>query len=107
MSLGVANDNYFKSTVAYSTGMSKSGWGTSVMLSHWQGDGYNDGTKGEGQTYFISVGYKANDRHSFNFLLTGAPQWHDQNFTKSIDSYLKYGRKYNNNWGTQNGEYKS
>jgi iron complex outermembrane receptor protein len=107
VSLGVANDNYFKSTAAYSTGMSKSGWGTSVMLSHWQGDGYNDGTKGEGQTYFISVGYKANDKHSFNFLLTGAPQWHDQNFTKSIDSYLKYGRKYNNNWGTQNGEYKS
>ncbi|WP_166921191.1 TonB-dependent receptor [Flavobacterium poyangense] len=107
VSLGVANDNYFKSTAAYSTGMSKSGWGTSVMLSHWQGDGYNDGTKGEGQTYFISVGYKANDRHSFNFLLTGAPQWHDQNFTKSIDTYLKFGRKYNNNWGTQNGEYKS
>ncbi|OXB01042.1 TonB-dependent receptor [Flavobacterium oncorhynchi] len=107
VSLGVANDNYFKTTAAYNTGMSKSGWGTSVMLSHWQGDGYNDGTKGEGQTYFISVGYKANDKHSFNFLLTGAPQWHDQNFTKSIDSYLKYGRKYNNNWGTQNGEYKS
>ncbi|WP_317044355.1 TonB-dependent receptor [Flavobacterium hercynium] len=107
VSLGVANDNFFKSTVAYNTGMSKSGWGTSVMLSHWQGDGYNDGTKGEGQTYFISVGYKANDKHSFNFLLTGAPQWHDQNFTKSIDSYLKYGRKYNNNWGTQDGQYKS
>jgi len=107
VSLGVANDNYFKSTVAYNTGMSKNGWGTSVMLSHWQGDGYNDGTKGAGQTYFISVGYKANDKHSFNFLLTGAPQWHDQNFTKSIDSYLKYGRKYNNNWGALDGEYKS
>jgi len=107
VSLGVANDNYFKTTATYNTGMSKNGWGTSVMLSHWQGDGYNDGTRGEGQTYFVSVGYKANDKHSFNFLLTGAPQWHDQNFTKSVDSYLKYGRKYNNNWGTQNGEYKS
>lgn len=107
VSLGVANDNYFKSTAAYSTGMSKNGWGTSVMFSHWQGDGYNDGTKGEGQTYFISVGYKASDKHNFNFLLTGAPQWHDQNFTKAISTYLQYGRKYNNNWGTQNGEYKS
>nr|WP_317191314.1 TonB-dependent receptor [Flavobacterium agrisoli] len=106
-SVGVANDNYFKTTAAYSTGMSKSGWGTSVMLSHWQGDGYNDGTYGRGETYFISVGYKANDRHSFNFLLTGAPQEHDQNFTKAISDYQKYGRKYNNNWGTQNGEYKS
>lgn len=107
VSVGAANDNYFKTTAAYSTGMSKSGWGTSVMLSHWQGDGYNDGTYGRGETYFISVGYKPSDRHSFNFLLTGAPQEHDQNFTKAISSYLQYGRKYNNNYGYQNGEYKS
>ena len=79
-SVGVANDNYFKTTAAYSTGMSKSGWGTSIMLSHWQGDGYNDGTAGQGETYFISVGYKPNERHNFNFLLTGAPQEHDQNY---------------------------
>lgn len=106
-SLGVANDDYFKSTVAYNTGMSKKGWGTSVMLSHWQGDGYNDGTRGEGQNYFISFGYKPNDKHNFNFLVTGAPQSHDQNFTKTISSYLQYGRKYNNNWGTLGGEYLS
>ncbi|WP_317126181.1 TonB-dependent receptor [Flavobacterium hiemivividum] len=106
-SLGMANDNYFKTTAAYSTGMSENGWGTSVMLSHWQGDGYNDGTYGRGETYFISVGYKPNDRHSFNFLLTGAPQEHDQNFTKSISTYLQYGRKYNNNWGTLDGEYRT
>jgi iron complex outermembrane receptor protein len=106
-SVGVANDNYYKTTAAYNTGMSKSGWGTSVMLSHWQGDGYNDGTFGKGQTYFVSVGYKPNEKHSFNFLLTGAPQEHDQNFSKSISSYLQYGRKYNNNYGYFNGEYKS
>lgn len=106
-SLGVANDSYFKTTAAYNTGVSKKGWGTSVMLSHWQGDGYNDGTFGKGQTYFISFGYKPNEKHSFNFLLTGAPQEHDQNFSKSISSYLQYGRKYNNNYGYFNGEYKS
>jgi iron complex outermembrane receptor protein len=104
-SFGTANDNYLKSTIAYNTGMSKTGWGTSVLFSHWQGDGYNDGSKGEGQNYFISIGYKASDKHSFNFILTGAPQWHDQNFTKSISTYLEKGRKYNNNWGTLNGEY--
>ncbi|EIA10134.1 TonB-dependent receptor [Flavobacterium frigoris] len=106
-SFGQANDNYFKSTIAYNTGMSKSGWGTSVLFSHWQGDGYNDGTKGQGQNYFISVGYKANDKHSFNFILTGAPQTHDQNYGKRLSDFEKYGRKYNNNWGTLNGEYLS
>ncbi|WP_338408902.1 carboxypeptidase-like regulatory domain-containing protein [uncultured Flavobacterium sp.] len=104
-SVGMANDSYFKTTAAYNTGIMENGFGASVLLSHWQGDGYNDGTKGEGQNYFISFGYKANERHSFNFLITGAPQYHDQNFTKSIATYLDKGRKYNNNWGTLDGSY--
>ncbi|MGV7107977.1 carboxypeptidase-like regulatory domain-containing protein [Flavobacterium sp. U410] len=106
-SMGVANNDYFKSTVGYNTGMSAKGFGFSVMLSHWQGDGYNMGTRGEGQNYFISFGYKPSDKHNFNFLLTGAPQYHDQNYTKSISKYLQYGRKYNSNYGYLNGEYLS
>ena len=102
---GTANDSYLKSTISYNTGMNDNGWGTSVMFSHWQGNGYNNGTKGQGQTYFISFGYKPNDNHNFNFLITGAPQWHDQNFTKSISTYLDKGFKYNNNYGFYNGEY--
>ena len=107
VSTGVANNNYFKTTVAYNTGMNETGWGASVMLSHWQGDGYNNGTKGIGETYFISIGYKPNERHHFNFLLTGAPQEHDQNYGKRLSVYEQYGRKYNNNGGILNGEYLS
>lgn len=107
VSTAIANDDYIKTTVNYSTGKNDKGWGASFMLSHWQGDGYNDGTFGQGQTYFLSIGYTPNDRHNFNFLITGAPQWHDQNFTKPIESYLEYGRRYNNNWGTYKGEYLS
>ena len=104
-SMGVANSDYFKTTAAYNTGMSAKGFGMSIMMSHWQGDGYNQGTRGEGQNYFISFGYKPNDRHNFNFLITGAPQSHDQNFTKKISDYLGFGRKYNNNYGYLNGKY--
>lgn len=102
---GIANDNYLKTTYQYSTGVSDKGWGTTFMISHWQGDGYNEGNFGEGQTYFWSVGYTPNDTHNFNFLITGAPQFHDQNFSKPISDYLTYGRKYNNNWGTYQGQY--
>ncbi|TDU43744.1 outer membrane receptor protein involved in Fe transport [Gelidibacter sediminis] len=102
---GVANNNYVKTTVGYSSGMTETGWGVSAMLTHWQGDGYNNGTFGEGQNYFVSVGYKANDNHNFNFLITGAPQQHDQNFSKSIETYLERGRKFNDNYGFYNGEY--
>ncbi len=104
-SAGVANDNYLKTTVGYNTGISKKGWGASFMLSNWQGDGYNDGTFGKGQNYFASIGYKLNDKHNFNFLITGAPQQHDQNFSKKISDYLGFGRRYNNNYGYLNGKY--
>lgn len=104
-SVGIANDNYLKTTIAYNTGISKKGWGASFMFSHWQGDGYNDGTRGDGQNYFVSVGYKASDKHNFNFLITGAPQQHDQNFSKKISDYLGFGRQYNNNYGYLNGKY--
>ena len=104
-SAGVANDDYLKTTIGYNTGISKKGWGASFMLSNWQGDGYNNGTFGKGQSYFASIGYKLNDKHNFNFLITGAPQQHDQNFSKKISDYLGFGRKYNNNYGYLDGKY--
>ena len=59
-----------------------------------------DGTKGAGQNYFLSIGYKMNDKHSFNFLMTGAPQYHDNaDDPLTIDEYLLRGRKHNENWG--------
>jgi outer membrane receptor protein involved in Fe transport len=103
--VGVANNGYLKTTIGYDTGVNEKGWGTSVMLSHWQGNGYNEGNFGKGQTYFVSFGYKANEKNSFNFLITGAPQWHDNMFSQKISTFLEKGRKYNNNWGTYNGQY--
>ncbi|MGB8376037.1 MAG: carboxypeptidase-like regulatory domain-containing protein, partial [Salegentibacter sp.] len=101
----VGNGSYLKGTVAYNTGVNENGWGFSFLLDHWQAHSkYADGTKGQGQNYFFSVGKVLGD-HNFNFLLTGAPQWHDQNFSKSMDLYDKYGKKYNNNYGFLNGEY--
>ena len=105
MYAGFANDDYLKTTYSYNTGRSDDGWATSFLLTHWQGDGYNEGSFGQGQTYFFSVGKEINEKHSLNFLITGAPQWHDQNFSKSISNYLEYGRKYNNNWGMYGDQY--
>ena len=108
ISQGMANDNYLKSTVSYDTGMNENGWATSFLLSHWQGDGYMDGTKGAGQNYFLSIGYKMNEKHSFNFLMTGAPQYHDNaDDPLTIDEYLLRGRKHNENWGYYGDQYKS
>lgn len=102
------NDNYLKTVASYNTGINEKGWATSVLLGRWNGDGYVDGTKGEGYTYLISLGYKPSDNHAFNFTFTGAAQWHNQRTTSlSIRDYLNYGgddfRRFNSDWGNLNG----
>ena len=94
------NDSYFKGTVSYNTGVSDSGWAFSALVDHWQAHRkYSIGTAGQGQNYLFSVGYKPNDKHTFNLLLTGAPQWHDQNFSDSLEDYKELGEKQNSNSG--------
>ncbi|NCF41770.1 MAG: TonB-dependent receptor plug domain-containing protein [Bacteroidetes bacterium] len=98
------NDSYFKTTASYDSGLDENGWAFSILMDHWQGHRkYAVGTAGQGQNYFFSVGYKASERSTFNFLVTGAPQWHDQNFSKRLDEFEQYGNKYNDNSGFYNG----
>ncbi len=103
------NGNYNKATLMYNTGMGEGKFGLPFLLTHWQGDGWADGTKGQGQSYFISAGFQPNDKHNLTFLITGAPQWHDQNFTKPISRHYnsndEFNIKFNDNWGYLNGEY--
>ena len=91
----IANDNFIKTNAYYSTGMNEKGWSFSAMLGHWQGDGYVDYTAGQGQTYFFSVGYKLSEDHIFNFILTGAPQWHVAAGRGTIKEFLDNGIKHN------------
>lgn len=97
------NDGYFKTSVNYDSGIHDK-WAVSALVSYWRGDGYIDCTAGQGATYFLSIGYKHNDRHSFNFTTTGAPQVHDQSYQDKIYTFEKYGLKYNSNWGYLNGK---
>ncbi|CAM3324785.1 TonB-dependent receptor [Aequorivita lipolytica] len=98
------NDSYFKGTLSYDSGL-KGKWAYSFLLDHWQAHNkYALGTAGQGQNYFIGIGYVPSDKHSFNFLLTGAPQYHDQNFSKSLEDYALYGKRYNSNSGFRDGE---
>lgn len=98
------NDSYFKGTFSYDSGL-QGKWAYSFLLDHWQAHRkYADGTAGQGQNYFIGIGFVPNDKHSFNFLLTGAPQWHDQNFSNSLEAFAQYGKRYNSNTGFKDGE---
>lgn len=112
ISSSFGNNGYLKSQASYNTGVMKNGLSASVLFSRTAGDGYVDGTKFEGYNYFMAFGYKASDKHNFQFTFTGAPQWHDQRSTSPLLSdFLKYGSngvdpniKYNSDWGMKNGE---
>ncbi|GAB1855185.1 TonB-dependent receptor [Flavobacteriaceae bacterium MHTCC 0001] len=93
------NDSFFKGTVSYDTGINDKGWSFSVLLDHWQGHRkWAEGTYGQGQTYFLSAGYKPNDKHQLNFLITGAPQFHGQRWSQSLE-IIATDPKFNQHWG--------
>jgi len=103
------NDGYIKTNVAYNTGKLDNGFAASLLIGRTSGDGYVQGTKFEGFNYFIGLGYEPNDNHNFQFVLTGAPQVHNQRTssffnTATIEQYLEHGTRYNFNHGTLNGE---
>lgn len=105
------NNDYFKYKATYSTGKMANGLSASVLFSQTRGDGYVDGTQFRAKNYFIGLGYELNPKNSFQFIFTGAPQWHDQKTTNiSIADYLKYGangepnRKLNIDAGYLKGE---
>ena len=107
----LGNDAYNKVTASYNTGMINDKFGVTALLTHWQGNGWAEGTKGQGQNYFLSMGYKPNNKNNITFLITGAPQWHDQNFNSRISDHFdddgNFNIKHNGNWGTLDGEYKT
>ncbi|WP_446050830.1 TonB-dependent receptor [Zobellia laminariae] len=109
VTLGGGNDGYLKTTVAYNTGKSDKGFAASILLGRTSGDGYIQGTEFEGYNYFIGLGYEPNEKHNFQFVLTGAPQVHNQRTSSffnvaTLADHLEYGAKYNYNGGSLNGE---
>ncbi|WP_282635594.1 TonB-dependent receptor [Sphingobacterium thalpophilum] len=99
----VGNDMFMKATVGYNTGLMKNGFAVSAMFTQWSGNGYTDHTEGAGQSYFLSVGYKASEKHNLNFMVTGAPQWHNQGYTSKLSNYLQHGKRFNDNYKDVNG----
>jgi iron complex outermembrane recepter protein len=103
----MGNDNYYKASAYLSTGLMENGFAFSMLFGHWEGDGYHAGTQGQGQNYFFSVGYKPNNEHIFNLMITGAPQWHGGAREEKLSTFLDNGKKYGDNWGYLNGEFES
>lgn len=100
------NDNYLKGSLSYNSGL-KGKWAFSIFVDHWQADAkWADGTNGQGQNYFMSVGYKPSENHTVNFLVTGAPQWHGQRWSQSLET-LEETPRFNQHWGEYDGNFET
>ena len=106
--LGIGNDNYFKTSIAYNTGKSQKGWSSSFLLGRQAGSTYVENTYYEAYTYYFALGYQPSAKHNLQFMITSAPQWHDQrSYAPTINSYIKYNpnhdgtpyRQYNSDFG--------
>ena len=77
-SYSMGNDNANKLLLSVSTGLMKSGWAITVMLSKSWGDGYIQGTGYSGYSYFANISKRINDNHQLSLTGFGAPQSHWQ-----------------------------
>lgn len=100
----IGHNNYFKNSLYLSTGLNDKGWAFAMLLGHWSGDGYMQFSKGQGQTYYFSVGYKPNKNNVFNMFITGAPQWHGSGGGENLQTYLDEGTEYADWGGVRNNE---
>lgn len=107
VSYGIGNDGYNKKSVTLSTGLLENGWAITLSGSKTVGDGYVNGTAFEGWSYFMNISKRINDNHSLSLTAFGAPQWHNQRFSKQqIQNFRNHpdGGKYNPDMGYRNGQ---
>ncbi|WP_449401659.1 TonB-dependent receptor [Epilithonimonas caeni] len=106
--LGVGNNDYLKTSFAYNTGKSENGWATSFLMSRQAGSTYIQNSEYESYAYYFALGYKPNEKHNLQFMITSAPQWHDQRtYAPTINNYIKFNpdhdgspdRTYNSDFG--------
>lgn len=92
-----------KFMLSLNSGKLKHGWAISFVGSRTFGPGYIEKTWVDAWSYFLSVS-KEWKNHLITFTVVGAPQKHGQrSYTVSEGNFEKYGPKYNQHWGTWNG----
>ena len=104
---GIGNNGMEKQTLTLSTGLLDNGWAVTFSGSHTEGDGWVKSTDFDGWSYFLSVGKQINDAHRLTFTVFGAPQTHNQRYTRgTIEAYENHqdGIRRNLDYGYKNGE---
>nr|WP_320117986.1 carboxypeptidase-like regulatory domain-containing protein [uncultured Marinifilum sp.] len=103
----VANDGRKKQLFSVSTGLMDNGWAVTLLGSHTYGSMWAKGTEFDAWAYYANISKKINEKHSLAFMITGAPQWHNQRGNKhTIQQYRDHKDefKYNSDYGIRDGK---
>jgi len=83
----VGDNGYLRSSIGYTSGQLKGGWGITAAGSYKRGNGWVDQAFTEGWFYYLKVDKKIG-KHIISFTAMGAPQEHGQRrYTKPIATY--------------------
>ncbi|MFV0248836.1 MAG: carboxypeptidase-like regulatory domain-containing protein [Tenacibaculum sp.] len=95
----IGSNKLLKSMIKYSSGMLNNGWSYNFLFGTNKGAGNFTGGDFESLTYFVSLGYNPNDKHSFELLTTGTAQIHNIRNAQKLLTFKQYGQRYNENYG--------
>lgn len=89
----------------YNSGLQANGLAYSISASRrWAEEGYIDGTVYDAFSLFGALEYKLNERHSINAMAMYAPNRRGSSTAITQEVYELVGRRYNPNWGFQDGD---
>ena len=83
----VGDNGYLRSSLGYTSGQLKGGWGVTAAASYKRGNGWVDQAFTEGWFYYLKIDKKIG-KHIISFTAMGAPQEHGQRrYKKPIATY--------------------
>ncbi|WP_070786710.1 TonB-dependent receptor [Flavobacterium crassostreae] len=104
----IANNNYQKYGMTYSTGLSKKGFAATVSAAKISGDGYVDGTAFSGFNYFLNLSQQLNQSNRLSFSAFGAQQEHGQRYNRGkiadLENTQSGPKQFNKDWGIKSGK---
>jgi len=106
---GIGVDGYSKKAFTLSTGILDNGWAITMSgsMADANGNGFVQSTSFEAYSYFANVSKTLGKKNRLSFTVFGAPQWHNQRYTKHLIQDFRdnpAGVQWNSDFGYWNGE---
>ncbi|MCW2121101.1 TonB-dependent receptor [Flavobacterium sp. 7A] len=100
------NTNYnWRTIVTHASGLMSNGWAYVISGGkRWANEGYFDGTTYDGNSIFVGLEKKINDKHSLSFSGFYTPNSRGRNSPKTEEVIQLAPKNYNSYWGFQDGK---